>query len=296
MPFNFGSFAGGLAEGMQRGAQLQQAREEAKLKQKMLDAQAKHQEFQNQQLMNQIQQAQQAQQLRQSAADALQASYTGGQQAQPGYEDQAAQMSRAEVPAQTGPNAMTPEQTYMVGAARQGHFFPPHQVGPTHIPENALVPKPGGGWERAVAPTPKEVTSAERARLDLTQRGQDITQANTEALRQQQQQFHRENLGQGQQRIDIEKERLKTSPRNVPKTINFKDAKTQLEAMAGKYKSKDIAKIKTEMEAQANQLGYTIQGVRPGMFGWNIDIAPVAPSKRGGILSIEERLDNMLGK
>ncbi len=120
MPFNFGAFAGGLAKGLNEGEKLRQAREESKLKTKMLDAQARHLDFQNQQLQNTIESARQAHEIQQATADAFRSSITEGQPAQPGFENEAAQMSQAPTRATIGPKAMSSNEIALEGLLRQG--------------------------------------------------------------------------------------------------------------------------------------------------------------------------------
>lgn len=102
MPFDFGSFAGGVAGGYNQGRELKLRADEAKLKAKMLEHQINAMEF------DQQQKAEQARILGQAAQPFLEAA--------PGYEDEAQQMSVAPI-AETNPSRL------VTGAAiRSGKF------------------------------------------------------------------------------------------------------------------------------------------------------------------------------
>lgn len=185
MPLNFGAFAGGLAQGLQQGQQLAVQRQEAQLRSKMLDAQMKHLDFQNQQLVNTVQQHQQAQQMASEAANAYGASVTGGQPAQPGFEDEAAQMSRAPVPAQMGPTPMTPQQQFIKSGLQQGkftagmaHLLGPGQGQPSHVVGNKLISGAGDVLYSG------EATPYQQAEEERKNRALDIQSANVAATRE----------------------------------------------------------------------------------------------------------------
>lgn len=306
MPFNFGAFAGGLAGGLERGQKMQLEAEAHKLKAKMLETQQKAAEFDQQEKIrkSQEQQAQQ-QQLGQVAEDYL-ASATGGKPAVPGYESPEQQMSVNRVPAQRGATQLTPQQALTAAAIRSGKFPSgafSQAAGPRqHVVGGNLVDEQGrvifSAPEKPVNERP--VSVAPGGTLVNPRTGETMFSAPNKPDKPE----RPITVAPGGTVLDpttgkpifTAPERPPKPTADIPKSANFKDAKTQLEAMAGKYKSKDIGKIKTDLEGSANQLGYTIQGVRPGIFGWNIDIAPVAPSKRGGGNDIDARLNNMFGK
>lgn len=122
MPFDFGAFAGGLAQGLHQGQQLALQKKEAELRSKMIDAQMKHLDFQNQQAVSAIEQHQRAQRIADETASAYDAAATGGTQAQPGYESPEQQMSVAPISAQRGSGQMSPNQILTRGAIQQGKF------------------------------------------------------------------------------------------------------------------------------------------------------------------------------
>lgn len=99
MPFNFGSFAGGLAGGMARGQEMALQAQEHKLKAKMLEHQIKKSEFEQQQREQAQREADQQALDLGSAVDMITKGVKVPGGGTPGYESPEQNMSVAEVPA-----------------------------------------------------------------------------------------------------------------------------------------------------------------------------------------------------
>ena len=310
MAFDFGSFAGGMGRGIQSGSELGLRLNESKLKSKMLEHQMKVQEFE------QAEKERQAKQL-QADTDAYLTAITKPTPAQPAIETEPGDVdigALQQFPGQPGAPKPTkepsPAELYTGAAMRQGKFFSPTAENKQqfqHVSPGSMVRNPEtGAWEQVGVPKPESpqrpITVAPGGVVLDPKTGQPIFTAPSKPEKPE----RPITVGPGGTIVDPSTGKpIFTAPpapssrgKDIPPKENFKNAKTQLEAMASKYGRKDIAKIKRELESQANQLGYTIQSVRPGaLYGWNIDIAPIAPSKRGGGGSdIDNRLNQMFGQ
>ena len=182
MPFgNFiGGFGPAFAQGVQHSQQLELQREEHRLRGKMIDAQLKHQEFQNKQIQNQLNAAQQG-------AASYEQSLTGAHTT-PGYEDPNQALSVAPVTT-PGTRAMTPQETITKAAIGAGHFpagmFSQHANQPQHIPPGSLIPnpnQPGQFMPAYTGPTPE--TEHQKNELIRQNRALDIQSENAKATRE----------------------------------------------------------------------------------------------------------------